>query len=153
MLLYNILDGISLLTYKVPYMSSSNSTYGFLLVLVSQDQITGVLRYQVSLLQFKIRTILHKILPDLSLWSTQTYNDVTDRTVRVLVCISVSFEWGLSWRCGLRLWLTSSYVLGSFSIQGRNINLFITLYVLHKERSSSILCKIVRILNCKSGTW
>ena len=67
MLLYNILDGISLLTYKVPYMSSSNSTYGFLLVLVSQDQITGVLRYQVSLLQFKIRTILHKILPDLSL--------------------------------------------------------------------------------------
>ena len=26
-------------------------------------------------------------------------------------------------------------------------------YVLHKERSSSILCKIVFILNCKSDSW
>ena len=37
-------------------------------------RIPGCSVHQMSLLQFKIRTILHKILLDLSLWSTQTSN-------------------------------------------------------------------------------
>jgi len=66
-----------------------------------------------------------------------------------------SYERGLSLMCDIRLWLVSGYVFGFILDLGSGIRSETCLLhacVLHKEKSSSSLCKIMCILNCKSDT-